>query len=93
MAKGNRGPKWAPEGEDAVVLARAILTGVVTEDLQTFKDFFDPDSTGPGAEIGERFAFQTSKGRRNLQLNYRKLIKKIRCWLVNQLDPLSGKRK
>ena len=86
-------PRWTHESDDAAVLAQAILAGTVTDDFQSFKDFFDPDSSGPGAEIGERYNFSTVKGQRNLKLNWTKLLRKIKVWKSNQPDPDTGKRK
>ena len=54
--------KWAAEGNDAALLAQAILSGVVTDDLQSFKDFFDAESSGPGAAIGEKYNYNTKTG-------------------------------
>ena len=88
-----RQPRWTVEGPDSAILAQAILSGVVTKDLQTFKDFFDPESTGPGAAIGEKFSFQTKKGERNLKLNWLKLLRKIEIWKSNKPDPDTNKRK
>ena len=81
------------EGPDLAILAQAILSGIVTKDLQTFKDVFDPESTGPGAAIGEKFSFQTKKGERNLKLNWLKLLRKIEIWKSNKPDPDTNKRK
>ena len=63
--------KWAAEGNDAALLAQAILSGVVTDDLQSFKDFFDAESSGPGAAIGEKYNYNTKTGQRNLKLNWK----------------------
>ena len=41
--------RWSSEGDNAVILTRAILEGVVTDDIKSFLDFFDPSSLGPGA--------------------------------------------
>lgn len=85
--------RWLVEGDDCAVLARAINSGVVTDDLKTFKDFFDPSSSGPGAEIGEKYGYSTQKGQRNLKTNWRKLLRKIQLWRSNHKDPDTGKRK
>ena len=85
------GHRWSGEGEDAAALAKAILSGTVTSDLQTFKDFFGEN--GLGAEIGHKFDFHTPKGRRNLQINWKNLIHKINIWKTNKEDPKTGKRK
>ena len=85
--------RWTQEGDDAAVLAQAILSGTVTSDLKTFNEFFDPDSAGPGAAIGQKFDIHLSKGKRNLQLNYQKLLRKIGIWQSNRPDPKTGKGK
>lgn len=86
-------PRWTPESNDAAVLAQAILSGVVTHELQTFKDFFDPESTGPGAAIGEKYGYLTKAGNRNLKGNWQKLLHKINVWKSNKVDEKTGKRK
>ena len=83
--------RWTAECDNAAVLAKAIFSGSVTDKLETFKKFFDPD--GPGAYIGVKYDYHTPKGKRNLQLNWRKLVKKIKAWQTNKPDPVSGKRK
>ena len=79
--------RWSSEGDNAVILARAILEGVVTDDIKTFLDFFDPSSLGPGAEIGKQYK------KRNLKLNWQKLLHKIKVWKSNKPDPKTGKCK
>ena len=86
-------PRWTHDSDDAAELARAILAGTVTEDIKTFKDFFDPTQNGPGAAIGEKFNYHTIKGERNLKLNWKKLTRKIKIWNSNKDDPDTGKRK
>ena len=83
--------RWNAEGEDAAALANAILEGVVTEDLQSFKDFFDP--SGPGADIAHRYNYHTTQGKRNLKLNWQKLLHKIKVWKTGKEDPETGNRK
>ena len=86
-------PRWSSEGNDAAILAQAINSKVVTEDLQSFKDFFDPEGAGPGAAIGEKYSYHTKKGQRNLKNNWVKLTKKIKHWTLNIPDPDTNKRK
>ena len=86
-------PRWTVEGNDAAIVAQAILSGEITGELQTYKDFFDSSSTGPGAAIGEKYSYHTVKGQRNLRLNVEKLRKKIQVWLTNKKDVDTGKRK
>ena len=76
--------RWLVEGDDAAVLAQAIHEGTLTRELQSFKDFFDPESGGPGASIGEKYNHHTPRGRRNLQLNWIKLYDKIQLWKANK---------
>ena len=84
--------RWTAECDHAAVLAQAILSGVVPDDsLQSFKDFYGPD--GPEAETGEIFNYHTVKGKRNLQLNWKKLHRKVSLWKTNKPDPKTGKRK
>ena len=85
--------RWTQESDDAAVLARAILAGTVTNDYKTFKEFFDPNSTGPGAAIGEKYNYSCKKGERNLKLNWKKLVHKIGVWKTNKPDPDTGSRK
>ena len=89
----SRAKRWTAECDDAAILAQAILSGVVTDNLQSFKDFFDPTSSGPGAAIGEKYNFHILKGQRNLKLNWQKLYHKIQTWKSNKPDPETGKRK
>jgi hypothetical protein len=90
MSKAKR---WTAECDDAAILARAILNGTVDNTLQSFKDFFDPESAGPGAAIGKKYNYHTVKGQRNLKLNWLKLVKKNSVWKTNQPDPDTGKGK
>ena len=83
--------RWGQEGDDAAALAQAILAGSVTSELQSFKDFFDPE--GPGGAIGLKYDYSTVKGQRNLRLNWLKLVKKINLWKQNKKDPNTDKRK
>ena len=53
--------RWTAECDDAVVLAKAIFSGIVTDNLQTFRDFFDPRLGGEGASIGEKYHYHTTK--------------------------------
>ena len=86
------GVRWNSEGNKAVALVQAIFAGTVTDKVQTFKEFFDPKLGGKGAAIGEKYSYHTEKGYRNLNLNWRKLVKKIKAWETNLPDS-SGKRK
>ena len=90
MSKAKR---WTPKCDNAAVLAKAILSGVVTDDLQTFKDFFDPHLGGLGADIGDKYHYHTTRGVRNLKRNYQNLLRKITIWKTNKPDPATGKRK
>ena len=85
--------RWTSECDDAAVLAKAIFSGVVTDNLQTFRDFFDPRLGGEGASIGEKYHYHSTRGERNLKRNYKNLLKKITLWKANKPDPKSGKRK
>ena len=87
MSKAKR---WTAECDDAVVLAKAIFSGVVTTDFNTLDNFLDPES-GPGAEIGEKYNYHTARGKRNLRLNISKLLKKINLWKTSSPDPDTGK--
>ena len=89
----SRAKRWTAECDDAAVLAKAILTGVVTDNLQTFKDFFDPNLGGAGAHIGEKYNYHTVKGERNLKRNYKNLLKKIQIWKSNKPDQKTRKGK
>ena len=84
--------RWTQEGDDAAVIAQAILAGNLTDQNQSIKDYFDPD-IGPGAEIALKFNFHTAKGKRNLKLNVVKLFRKIQVWKSNKEDPDTGVRK
>ena len=78
--------RWTAECNNAVVLAKAIFSGVVTDNLQSFRDFFDPRLGGEGASIGEKYHYHTQRGERNLRNNYKKLLKKITLWKANKPD-------
>ena len=86
-------PRWTHECDDTAVLAQAILSGVVTDNKESFNKFFDPDCGGGGASIGEKYQFHSVKGKRNLRLNCLKLYQKIKLWESNKPDPVTGKRK
>ena len=44
--KMSKAKRWTAECDDDAVLAKAILTGIVTNNLQLFKDFFYPNLGG-----------------------------------------------
>ena len=79
--------RWTQEGDDAAILAQAILSGTVSNNLPSFKEFYDPESPGPGAAIGEKFDYHLPKGRRNLHNNWKKLFHKITVELPKQPSP------
>ena len=74
--------RWTAECDDAATLAKAILSGVVTDSKESFDRYFGTD--GPAEEIGDKYNFHTVKGKRNLRLNCKKLLEKIALWKSNQ---------
>ena len=74
--------RWTAECDDAATLAQTIFSGVVTDSKDSFDKFFGPG--GQAESIGEKYHYQTVRGRRNLRLNCKKLLQKIQLWKLNE---------
>ena len=48
-----KSPRWIAERDKAAILAKAILSSVVTDKLSTLKEFYSPNATGPGAALSD----------------------------------------
>ena len=81
--------KYAPEGDDAVELAKAILSGQVEKTPASMKKWLTEDDRG--IEYAEHNDYEKEAGKRNIRVNVIKLQTKIDLWRRHKLDK-DGKR-
>ena len=85
--------QYKPEGDDAVLLARAILNGTVDTDPPSMIKWFDQKQLTKGNKYAtnQNWFKKDGPGQRNVRQNCLKLYNKIECW--KKFKDYKGKRK
>ena len=81
--------KYSPEGDNAVELAKAILSGRVQKGQASMKKWLTGDNRG--IEYAQHNEWEKEAGKRNIRVNVLKLQTKIDLWRRHILDK-DGKR-
>ena len=76
--------KYSPEGDDAVELAKAILSGRVQKGPASMKKWLTEDDRG--IEYAQHNEWEKEAGKRNIRVNVLKLQTKIDLWRRHILD-------
>ena len=83
--------QYKPEGDDAVLLARAILNGTVDRDPPSMVKWFETTDEGNKYATNQNWFKKDGPGQRNVRQNCLKLYNKIECW--KKFKDYKGKRK
>jgi|TARA_B110001452_G_scaffold128314_1_gene106624 hypothetical protein len=83
--------QYKPEGDDAVLLAKAILNNTVDRDPPSMHKWFETTDEGHRYATNQEWYKKDGPGQRNVRANVLKLYNKIECW--KKFKDYKGKRK